>query len=71
MKLMDIISVDFNTTVQLLIRYSAFIRYWRKNGSIVEEYINYLHFKICNSIRREVLYNILWIWYTYETAWAN
>jgi hypothetical protein len=26
------ISVDFNVTVQLLIRYSMFVRYWRKMG---------------------------------------
>jgi hypothetical protein len=36
--------VGFNITDQLLIRFSAFVRYWRKNG---------------RTVRREVLYNIL------------
>jgi hypothetical protein len=31
----------------------AFVRYWRKNGSIMREYIT------SDSVRREVLYNIL------------
>jgi len=29
-KLVGIISVDFNITDQLLIKYSVFVRYWRK-----------------------------------------
>jgi hypothetical protein len=60
MKLLGIISVDFSVTDQLLIRYSAFICYWRKSGSIMEQYISYL--KILRkpvTLRREVLYNIL------------
>jgi hypothetical protein len=32
MKLLVIISVDFDVINQLLIRYFAFIRYWRKMG---------------------------------------
>jgi hypothetical protein len=31
MKLFEIISVGFNVTYQLLIRFSAFVRYWRNN----------------------------------------
>jgi len=34
MKLLGIISVNFDVIDQLLIRYSVFTRYWRKNGSI-------------------------------------
>jgi len=34
MSLLGIISVDINALDQLLIKYSAFVRYWRKNGSI-------------------------------------
>jgi len=30
MKFLGIISVDFNIVDQVLIRYSAFVRYWRK-----------------------------------------
>jgi hypothetical protein len=33
MKLLGIISVGFDITDQLLIRFSAFIRYWRKMGA--------------------------------------
>jgi hypothetical protein len=35
-------NVDLKIIVQLLIRYSAFIRYWRKSGSIIGHYISYL-----------------------------
>jgi hypothetical protein len=34
-------SVDFDITDQLLIRFSAFIRYWRKNWSTMRQYISY------------------------------
>jgi hypothetical protein len=33
--------VGFDMRVQLLIRFSAFIRYWRKNGSTMRQYISY------------------------------
>jgi hypothetical protein len=39
MKLLGIISVDFNVTNQLLIKYSEFIRCWRRSGSIMGQYI--------------------------------
>jgi hypothetical protein len=52
MKLLGIISVGFNITDQLLTRFFAFIRYWRKNESTMKQYISY------DSVRREVLYNI-------------
>jgi hypothetical protein len=35
--------VDFKVTDQLLIRYPGFIRYWRRNGSIMGQYISYLY----------------------------
>jgi hypothetical protein len=35
-------SVDFNATGQLLIRYSAFIKYLRKNGNTMKQCITYL-----------------------------
>jgi hypothetical protein len=35
-------SVDFKVTDQLLLRYSAFVRYWRRNGNTVGLYISYL-----------------------------
>jgi hypothetical protein len=41
-KLMGIISVDLSITDQLMIRYSVFVRYWRKFGSIMGQYISYL-----------------------------
>jgi hypothetical protein len=61
MKLLGTISVDFNITDQLLIRFSAFVRYWKKNW----EYNETVHQlftdfkKAYDSVRREVLYNIL------------
>jgi hypothetical protein len=42
MKLLGIISVDFNVIDQLQIRYFAFVRYWRKNWSAMGLYISYL-----------------------------
>jgi len=42
MKLLEIIGVDFDIVSQLLIRYFAFITYWRKNGNIMEQYLSYL-----------------------------
>jgi hypothetical protein len=55
MKLLGIISVGFNITDQLLIRFSAFVRFWRKNGSTMHQL--FIDFK--TSVRREVLYNDL------------
>jgi hypothetical protein len=46
--------VVFDITDQLLIRFSAFISYWRKNWSTMRQYM-----KAYDSVRREVLYNIL------------
>jgi hypothetical protein len=37
MKLLGIINVGFDVTDQLLIRYFAFVRYWRKNGSTMRQ----------------------------------
>jgi hypothetical protein len=34
MQLLGIISVGFDETYQLLIRFSAFVRYWRKNMGV-------------------------------------
>jgi hypothetical protein len=34
MKLLGIISVGFDVTDQLLIRFTAFFRYWRKNWEL-------------------------------------
>jgi hypothetical protein len=41
MKLLRIISVGFDVTDQLLIRFSALVRYWKKNGSTLKQYISY------------------------------
>jgi hypothetical protein len=35
--------VNFDVIDQLLIRYSAFIRYWRKNWTIMGVYNSYLY----------------------------
>jgi hypothetical protein len=56
----EIISVGFNVTVQLLIRFSAFSRYWRKNGSTMRQHQLFIDFKKAyDSVWREILYNIL------------
>jgi len=54
-KLLGMMNVDFNATGQLLIIYSAFIKYLRKNGNTTKQCISSLY----GSVRREVLYNIL------------
>jgi hypothetical protein len=61
MKLLVAISVDFEVTDQLLIRVSAFVRYWRKKWDYNKRaHQLLLEFKkVYNSVRREVLYNIL------------
>jgi len=42
MKLLGIITVNFDMRDQLLIRFSAPIRHCRKNGSKMGQYISYL-----------------------------
>jgi hypothetical protein len=62
MKLFRLISVGFNVTDQLLIRFSVFNRYWRKkleyNETVHQLFID-LKKKAYDSVRREILYNIL------------
>jgi hypothetical protein len=61
MTLLGTISVDFDVTDQLLIRFSSFIRYWEKkweyNETVHQLFIDFK--KAYDSVRREVLYNIL------------
>jgi hypothetical protein len=61
MKLLGNISVDFYITYQQLIRFSAFVRYWKKkweyNETVHQLFIDFK--KAYDSARREVLYNIL------------
>ena len=67
-KLLGIVSVDFHKTGQLLIIYSAFIKYLKKREREREREREYnvavhqlfVYFKKAyDSVRREVLYNIL------------
>ena len=53
--------MDFEATGRLLIMYSAFVQYLRKNGNTVRQCISYLQdFKNCYySLTKEVLWNIL------------
>jgi len=39
---LGIINVAFGATSQLLIIYSAFVKYLRKNGNTVKQYISFL-----------------------------
>jgi hypothetical protein len=60
MKLLGTISVDFDVTGQLLIRFSAFNRYWEKveyNETVHQLFVDFK--KAYDSVRRGVLYNIL------------
>jgi hypothetical protein len=61
MKLLGIISVGFDATDQLLIRFSAFLRYCRKKWEYHETVHQlFIDFKeTYDSVRREVLYSIL------------
>jgi len=60
-KLLGIINVDSDSTCRLLIIYSAFVKYWRKkweyNKAVHQIFIDFK--KVYDSVRREVLYNIL------------
>jgi hypothetical protein len=49
--------VDFDIIDQLPIKLTAFIRYWRKSGTVHQLLIDFK--KAYDSVRREVLYNIL------------
>jgi hypothetical protein len=61
MKSLGISSLGFDATDQLLIRFSAFVRYWRKkweyNETVHHEFIDFK--KAYDSLRMETLYNIL------------
>jgi hypothetical protein len=60
MKLLGTISVDFDVTDQLLIRFSAFVRYWKKleyNETVHKLFVDFQ--KAYNSVKRKVLYNNL------------
>jgi hypothetical protein len=57
MKLLGIISVGFYVTGQLLIRFSAFVRYWRKSGTTMRLFIGFKN--TYDLVRKEVLYNYL------------
>jgi hypothetical protein len=60
-KLLGIISVDLGVTGRLLIIYSAFVKYlrekWDYNEVVHQLFIGFK--KAYESVRREVLYNIL------------
>jgi len=61
MKLYGIISMGFDATSQLLIIYSAFLKYlrikWEYNEAVHHPFIDFK--KVYDSVRREVLYSIL------------
>jgi hypothetical protein len=60
MKLLGLISVGFDITEQVLIRFSTVVRYWRESGSAMRIYQLFIGFKkVCDSMRREALYNVL------------
>ena len=56
-KLLGIINVDSDAIGQLLIMYSVFVKYLRKNEAVHQLFIDSK--KVYDSVRRETLYNIL------------
>ena len=59
---MGIISVDFDATGQQQIIYSDFVKYLTKYGNTMKQCLGYLWISrkpMCDSVWREVLYNIL------------
>ena len=56
-EIMVIINVDSDAIGQLLITYSVFVKYLRKNGNTMRQCISFK--KAYDSVRREALYNIL------------
>jgi hypothetical protein len=44
-ELLGIFSVNVDATGQLLIIYSAFVKYLRKNGNTMKQCISFTHFK--------------------------
>jgi len=54
---LGIINVDFNATGQLLIIYSAFVKYMRQNENTVKQCTRLQ--ESYDSVRREGLYNII------------
>jgi len=60
-KLLGIINVNFNTTGQLLFIYSTIVKYMRKkweyNEAVHQFFTDFK--KAYDTVRREVLYNIL------------
>jgi hypothetical protein len=59
MKFLGFISVGFHVTDQLLIRFTAFIRYWRKNWSTMKLHQLVIDYKKAyDSVKKEVLYII-------------
>jgi len=60
-KLLEIINLDFDAAGQLLIIYCAFVKYlrkkWEYNEAVHQLFIDFKN--AYNSVRREVLYNIL------------
>jgi hypothetical protein len=73
MKLFESTSVGFNVTVQLLIRFSAFVRYCRKYGSIVRQSFIFIDFKKTYESFEEgsiVQYSHI-VWGTHEISTAD
>ena len=58
-KLLGVISLDFDITGPLLIKYSAFVKDLRKNWNTLGRPLFMDFKKAYHSFRREVMYNIL------------
>jgi hypothetical protein len=58
-KILGIVSVNFNATIQLLILYCAFVKHLRKNGNKMMHHLIIDFKKSYDSVTREVLYNLI------------
>jgi hypothetical protein len=57
MKLLGITSADFGAIGQQLIKFSIFVRYWRRSGTVHQLFIDFK--KVYDTVRKEALCNIL------------
>jgi hypothetical protein len=64
MKLLGIANVDFDVTDQLLVRFSAFVRYWRKNW----EYNETVHQPFIDFMKAHDSHRV---WGAHETSQAD
>lgn len=68
MTLLEIVIVNVDTIDQLLVRYSTFIRQWRKSRNTMDPYISYVQTSGQPVIKKEgnFVQHFNLVWYIYE-----